>query len=75
VDVRPFVKADAEATELIQPSKGPLDDPAPPAQPAPVLVRWRGAVSGDITLDKRGPSVGPDPEVEAVSGISRNARR
>src|SRR5579871_6277112 len=46
-DIRPLVIADAEATELIQPSKGPLDDPAPPAQPAPVL----GAAHSDQRLD------------------------
>jgi hypothetical protein len=32
VDIRPFVVADAEAAELIQPSKRTLDDPAPPPQ-------------------------------------------
>ena len=56
MDVRPLVIADAEATELIQPSKGPLDDPAPPAQPAPVL----GAAHCDQRLDMPRPQPTPN---------------
>jgi len=56
VDVRPLVIADAEATELIQPSTGPLDDPAPPAQPAPVL----GAAHSDQRLDMPRPQPTPN---------------
>jgi len=56
VDVRPLVIADAEATELIQPSKGPLDDPAPPAQPTPVL----GAAHSDQRLDMPRPQASPN---------------
>jgi hypothetical protein len=56
VDVRPLVIADVEATELIQPSKGPLDDPAPLARPAPVL----GAVHSDQRLDMPRPQPTPN---------------
>jgi hypothetical protein len=56
VDVRPLVIPDAEATELIQSSKGPLDDPAPPAQPAPVL----GAAHSDQRLDMPRPQPTPN---------------
>jgi hypothetical protein len=55
VDVRPLVIADA-ATELIQPSKRPLDDPAPPAQPATVL----GAAHSDQRLDMPRPQPTPN---------------
>jgi hypothetical protein len=37
VDVGPFVVADAQTAELIQPGERPLDDPAPPPQAAAVL--------------------------------------
>jgi len=56
MDVWPLVIADAEATELIQPSKGPLDDPAPPAQPAPVL----GTAHSDPRLDMPRPQPTPN---------------
>ena len=56
MNVRSLVIADAEATELIQPSKGPLDDPAPPAQPAPVL----GAAHSDQRLDMPRPQPTPN---------------
>jgi len=56
VDVRPLVIADAEATELIQPSKGPLDDPASPAQPTPVL----GAAHSNQRLDMPRPQASPN---------------
>jgi hypothetical protein len=36
VDVGPFVVADAEASELIEPGKRPLHDPAPPTEATPV---------------------------------------
>ena len=36
MDVGPFVVADAEASELIEPGKRPLHDPAPPAEATPV---------------------------------------
>src|SRR5262249_18781595 len=55
-DVRPLVIADAEATELIQPSKCPLDDPAQPAQPAPVL----GAAHSDQRHDMPRPQPTPN---------------
>ena len=56
MDLWPLVIADAEATELIQPSKGPLDDPAPPAQPAPVL----GAAHSDQRVDMPRPQPTPN---------------
>lgn len=34
MDVGPFLKADSQAAELIQPSECPFDDPSPSAQPA-----------------------------------------
>ena len=36
MDVGPFVVANAEASELIEPGKRPLHDPAPPAEVIPV---------------------------------------
>ena len=36
MNVGPFVVADAEASELIEPGKRPLHDPAPPAEATPV---------------------------------------
>ena len=36
MDVGPFVVADAEASELIEPGKRPLHDPAPPTEATPV---------------------------------------
>jgi hypothetical protein len=56
VNVRPFVVTDAEAAELIQPSKGTLDDPPPPAQAAPV----RGATLGQQRHDVTGPEAAPN---------------
>jgi hypothetical protein len=44
-----FVVADAEAAELIQPGKGTLDDPAPPAQAAPVRGAAHGQQRHDVT--------------------------
>jgi hypothetical protein len=48
VDVRPLVVADAEAAELIQPSKGTLDDPAPPAQATPMRSPAHGQQGHDV---------------------------
>jgi hypothetical protein len=56
VDVPPLVIADAEAAELIQPRKSPLDDPAPPAQPAPM----GGAAHSDPRLDVPRPQSTPN---------------
>ena len=60
MDVRPLVIADAKAAELIQPRKGPLDDPAPPAQPASV----RGAAHREPRLDM--PRSQPTPNRRRV---------
>ena len=36
MDVGPLVVADAQASELMEPGKRPLHDPAPPAEATPV---------------------------------------
>ena len=70
VDVPPPVIADAEAAELIQPRKGPLDDPAPPAQPAPV----RGAAHSDPRLDMPRPQSTPNRCTARMEQLSTTAR-
>ena len=57
MDIGSFLVADAQSAKLIEPSKGPLHDPPPPAQSAAVfgvaLRKKRDDASATQTLPDR----------------------
>jgi len=78
VDVGPFVVADAEASEFIEPGKRPLHDPAPPAEATPVrraaLRDKRENPTGSQSVADRRRIVAAIPEhtVRPLSGSPRS---
>ena len=55
MDVGALVVADAQAPELVEPRKGPLHDPPPPAQATPMLGAAHGQQGHDVTSPETAP--------------------
>ena len=56
MDVGPFVVADAEASELIEPGEGVLHDPAPATHATPMLGAAHGQQGHDVASSKATPN-------------------